>query len=76
MYKLKKVTVVPILIGALVAVFDMYEKYTGNVNIRLELEVTQKAALLGTAGQLRNVLSIQGLERKYFFGTLRNNFKP
>lgn len=29
LYKLKKVTVVPILIGALVAVFDMFEKYTG-----------------------------------------------
>ena len=29
LYKLKKVTVVPILIEALVAVFDMFEKYTG-----------------------------------------------
>ena len=29
LYKLKKVTVVPVLIGTLVAVSDMFEKYTG-----------------------------------------------
>ena len=46
-----EVKVVPIVIEALGAVSDMFEK----LNVAIRLEVMQKAALLGTAGLLRKV---------------------
>ena len=46
-----EVKVVPIVIEALGAVSDMFEKR----NVAIRLEVIQKAALLGTAGLLRKV---------------------
>ena len=46
-----EVKVVPIVIEALGAVSDMFEK----LNVAIRLEVIQKAALLGTAGLLRKV---------------------
>ena len=46
--------VVPIVIEALGAVSDMFEK----LNVAIRLEVIEKAALLGTAGLLRKVLAI------------------
>ena len=58
MRKLKRVWVVPVGIGALGAVSDMFEKYMGKLNVTIRLEVIQKAALLGTAEPLRKVLSI------------------
>ena len=58
MWKLKKVTVVPIVDGALGAVSDMFEKYAGKLNITIRLEVIQKAVLLGKAGILRKFLAI------------------
>ena len=55
--KLKKVLVVPVVIGALGAVSDMFEKYMGKLNTTIRREVIQKGALLGTAEPLRKVLS-------------------
>ena len=49
-----EVKVVPIVIEALGAVSDMFEK----LNVAIRLEVIEKAALLGTAGLLRKVLAI------------------
>ena len=46
-----EVKVVPIVIEALGAVSDMFEK----LNVAIRLEVIQKAALLRTAGLLRKV---------------------
>ena len=46
-----EVKVVPIVIEALGAVSDMFEK----LNVAIRLEVIEKAALLGTAGLLRKV---------------------
>ena len=43
-------TVVPVVIGALGTVSDMFEKYAGKLNVTIRLEMIQKAALLGTAG--------------------------
>ena len=57
MWKLKKVTVVPIVIGAKSYV-RYFEKDAGTLNVTMRLEVIQKAALLVTAGLLRNVLTI------------------
>ena len=51
-------TVTPIVMGALGAVTDMFEKYTGKLNVIIRLEVIRKAALLGTAGLLWKGLSI------------------
>ena len=58
MWRLKKVTVVPIVIGALEAVSDMFEKYMGKLAVTIRLEVIQKTALMGKAGLLRRVLSL------------------
>ena len=58
MWRLKKVTVVPIVIGALRAVSEMFEKYMGKLDVTIRLEEIQKTALLGTAGLLRRVLSL------------------
>ena len=51
-------TVVPIVIGGLIAVSDLFEKYAGKLNVTIRLAVIQKVALLETAGLLRNVLAI------------------
>ena len=58
MWRLKKVTVVPIVIGALGAVSEMFKKYMGKLDVTIRLKVIQKTALLGTAGLLRRVLSL------------------
>ena len=58
MWKLKQVTVVPVVIGALIAVSDLFEKYAGKLNVTIRFEVIQKVALLETAGLLRKVLAI------------------
>ena len=62
MYKLKKGTVVAFVIGSLGAVSDLFEKYTGKLNVTIRLEMIQKAALLGTAALLRKVLAVYGLK--------------
>jgi len=43
--KLKKVTVVPVVIRALGAVFDMFDKHMENLGTTIRLEVIQKTAL-------------------------------
>ena len=63
MSRLKKVTVVPIVIGALGGVSDMFKKCMGKLDVTIRLEVIQKTTLLGTAGLLRRVLSF------YFYFT-------
>ena len=55
-WKLKIVTVVPVLIGALGAVSDILE----NLYVTIRLKVSQKTDLLGTARLLRIVLFLQG----------------
>ena len=57
--------VVPIVIGPLRAVSDMFEKYMGKLDVTIRLEVIQKTALLGTAeeGFVPGVLSVGTRER-------------
>ena len=69
MYKLKKVTVVAFVIGAMGAVSDLFEKYTGKLNVTIRLEMIQKAALLGTAGLLRKFWLFMGSNLRTVFGT-------
>ena len=65
LWKLKKVAVVPVLIGALGAVSDMFDKHMVKLDTTIRLEVIQKTALLGHARLLRNVWSLKGIRRGF-----------
>ena len=54
----KKVKVIPVVIGALGAISDKFDKHTEEIGVQIRLQVIQKTALLGTARILRNVLSL------------------
>ena len=56
LWKLKKVEVVPVVIGALGCVTKGFEKWIEKLEIHCNLGVIQKTALLGTARILRKVL--------------------
>ena len=56
MWYMKEVIVIPVVVGALGAVSNGFEKYIAAIGIELRVEHAQKAALLGTARILRLVL--------------------
>lgn len=65
LWELKKVTVLPVVIGALLrAVSDTFDKQIEKLGTTTKLEVIQKTALLGTARLVRNVLSRLSLGHK------------
>ena len=53
-----KVTVIPVVIGALVVISDKFERYMEKLDVKIAMEIIQKTALLGTARTLREVLSL------------------
>ena len=55
-WKLRRVTVVPVIIGALGTVSKDIEKWLAEVGVTCRLESLQRAFLLGTARILRKVL--------------------
>ena len=55
---MKKVKVIPVVIGALGAISDKFDKHTEEIGVQIRLQVIQKTALLGTARILRNALSL------------------
>ena len=55
---MKKVKVIPVVIGAPGAISDKFDKHTEEIGVQIRLQVIQKTALLGTARILRNVLSL------------------
>ena len=57
-WRVRKVIVVPVVIGALGAVSVNCKEYMKQNGVNLRLEVIQKTALLGTAKILRKVLSL------------------
>ena len=57
-WHMRKVIVVPVVIGALGAVSVNFKKYMKQIGVKVSLEVIQKTALLGTAKILRKVLSL------------------
>ena len=57
-WRMRKVIVVPVVIGALGAVSVNCKEYMKQNGVNLRLEVIQKTALLGTAKILRKVLSL------------------
>ena len=57
-WRMQKVIVVLVVIGALGAVSVIFKEYTKRIVVNVRLEVIQKTALLGTAKLLRKVLSL------------------
>lgn len=59
LWELRKVEVVPIVVGALGAVTENIEKWIKNLGITVRLEHLQKTALLGTARIIRRHLNTE-----------------
>ena len=59
-WRVRKVIVIPVVIGALgaVSVRSEIKEYMKRMGVNVKLEVIQKTALLGTAKILRKVLSL------------------
>ena len=57
-WRMRKVIVVPVVIGALGAVSVNFKEYMKRIGVNVRLEVIQKTALLGTTKILRKVLSL------------------
>ena len=53
---LRRVNVIPVVVGALGCVTKEVEQYIEKIGIKIRIEVIQKTALLGTARTLRKVL--------------------
>ena len=58
LWNLKKVEVVPVVIGALGSVTKEFDRWIGKLGITFNVGVVQKTALLGTARILRKVLEM------------------
>ena len=57
-WRMRKVIVIPVVIGALGAVSPNFKEYMKRIGVIVKLEVFQKTALLGTAKIVRKVLSL------------------
>ena len=57
-WQMNKVTVMPAVVGALGVISDMFERYIKNLDVKIAIELIQKAALLGTAMFLQKALSL------------------
>ena len=58
LWKMKNVTVLPIVISALGAMSRRFAGYVNKAGANIRLEIIQKTALLGIARLLRKVLSL------------------
>ena len=54
---MKKVVVIPIVVGSLRTITTKSEKYIESVGVEIRIEHVQKSASLGTARIIRKVLS-------------------
>ena len=52
-WQMNKVTVIPVVIGALGVISDKFERYMEKLEVKIAIEIIQKTALLGTARILR-----------------------
>ena len=57
-WQMNKVTVIPVVIGALGVISDKSERYMEKLAVKIAMEIIQKTAVLGTARILRKVLSL------------------
>ena len=56
LWNLKKIDVIPVVLGALGSFTKNFEKYLDKIGIKIDLHAVQKTILLGTARILRKVL--------------------
>ena len=56
MWGMRKVTVIPVVVGALRATSTSFRKYVAEIEFEMRVKYTQITALLGTARILRLVL--------------------
>ena len=56
MWTMKKVEVIPMVVGAIGAVTKKLDKWIEKLGIHIRIELLQKTALLGTARTLRKSL--------------------
>ena len=54
---MKKVVVIPIVVGALGTITTKFEKYIESLRIEIRIEHVQNSALLGTTRIIRKALS-------------------
>ena len=59
LWNLKKIDVIPVVLGALGSVIKNFEKYVDKIEIKVDLHTAPKNTLLGTARILRKVLECQ-----------------
>ena len=64
MWSMKKVEIVPVVIGAFGAVSKNFEQYMERLGIQIKTEHLQKTALLGTARILRRTLESRKAKEK------------
>ena len=57
LWDMRKVSVIPVVVGALGAVSTRFQKFVKDIGTTLKTEHAQKTALLGTAPILRLVLN-------------------
>ena len=57
LWQIKKVVVIPIIVGVLGTVTTKFEKYIESLGIEIRTEHVQKSALFGTARMIRKELS-------------------
>ena len=58
-WKLRKVEVIPVVIGALGTVTKHFEKWTEKLDLDLTIEALQKPCLLGTTRIIRKMLDMK-----------------
>ena len=58
MWQVNKITVIPVVVGALGVISDMFEKNSKKLCVKIAMGIIQKTALLGTAMLLQKVLSL------------------
>ena len=54
----EKATVIPVVVGALGVIWELFERYIKTLDVKIIMEIIQKAVILGTAMLLRKVSSL------------------
>ena len=57
LWNMRKVTVIPIVVGALGMISNRFEKFVKGAGMHIRVKHVQKTALLGTARKLKLVLA-------------------
>ena len=70
LWQIKKVVVIPIVVGVLGTTTTKFEKYIESLGTEIRIENVQKSALLGTARITRKVLSCYVPRKRYCCETL------